>query len=199
VGCFTPTSPVAAAARSTACFPVNVAWTHCPPMTSAPPTTIPPSLLLCACDQTQGGRARRPQGVDQSLKTFTGHRVLQTLIRCSFSPAATTGERFVVSGERGRHCTLVLSRLLSLRAPRSCACRSCAPAVCVQVWSGACEESVRCKACLHCWRALGTDPVQPRTWCHARCHTRAPPALARTSFHRLAVHIAERQLTVGVR
>ncbi|CAM9799462.1 unnamed protein product, partial [Ectocarpus sp. 13 AM-2016] len=35
---------------------------------------------------------------DESVKTFHGHKVLQTLIRCYFSPAHTTGQRFVMSG-----------------------------------------------------------------------------------------------------
>lgn len=35
---------------------------------------------------------------DRSVVTFTGHTVLQTLIRCHFSPEATTGQRYVYSG-----------------------------------------------------------------------------------------------------
>eukprot|EP00741_Cyanophora_paradoxa_P017851 tig00021035_g17240.t1 len=35
---------------------------------------------------------------DISLQTFKGHSVLQTLIRAYFSPAHTTGQRFIVSG-----------------------------------------------------------------------------------------------------
>ncbi|CAN0509000.1 unnamed protein product, partial [Scytosiphon promiscuus] len=42
-------------------------------------------------------RMRRPKrnkrGADESVKTFHGHKVLQTLIRCYFSPAHTTGQR----------------------------------------------------------------------------------------------------------
>lgn len=30
--------------------------------------------------------------------TFVGHDVLKTLIRCQFSPAATTGQRYLYSG-----------------------------------------------------------------------------------------------------
>jgi DDB1- and CUL4-associated factor 11 len=35
---------------------------------------------------------------DQSLLTFRGHLVMGTLIRCYFSPAETTGQRFVYTG-----------------------------------------------------------------------------------------------------
>ena len=35
---------------------------------------------------------------DTSLKTYRGHRVLKTLIRCYFSPEFSTGQRFVYSG-----------------------------------------------------------------------------------------------------
>lgn len=35
---------------------------------------------------------------DNCLLTFTGHTVLQTLIRCYFSPKETTDQRFVYSG-----------------------------------------------------------------------------------------------------
>ena len=37
---------------------------------------------------------------DRSIATFTGHRVLQTLIRCRWSPAETTGQRYVFSGSQ---------------------------------------------------------------------------------------------------
>jgi len=36
----------------------------------------------------------------RSLATFTGHKVLQTLIRCRWSPAETTGQRYVFSGSQ---------------------------------------------------------------------------------------------------
>lgn len=35
---------------------------------------------------------------DRSLVTYSGHRVLNTLIRCHFSPEASTGSRYVYSG-----------------------------------------------------------------------------------------------------
>lgn len=40
---------------------------------------------------------------DLSLQTYTGHRVLQTLIKCDFSPEHTTGQRFVYSGSQDGH------------------------------------------------------------------------------------------------
>ncbi|KAG0480942.1 hypothetical protein HPP92_011800 [Vanilla planifolia] len=35
---------------------------------------------------------------DQSLTTYRGHSVLQTLIRCYFSPAHSTGQRYIYTG-----------------------------------------------------------------------------------------------------
>lgn len=35
---------------------------------------------------------------DKSVMTFRGHAVLRTLIRCHFSPLATTGQQYVYSG-----------------------------------------------------------------------------------------------------
>ena len=43
-------------------------------------------------------KVKHPQ--DRSLATFTGHRVLQTLIRCRWSPAETTGQRYIFSGSQ---------------------------------------------------------------------------------------------------
>ena len=30
--------------------------------------------------------------------TFCGHKVLKTLIKCQFSPSASTGERYIITG-----------------------------------------------------------------------------------------------------
>ena len=35
---------------------------------------------------------------DTSVMTYRGHTVLQTLIRCRFSPAHTTGQRYIYTG-----------------------------------------------------------------------------------------------------
>lgn len=35
---------------------------------------------------------------DCSVMTYRGHQVLQTLIRCQFSPAETTGSQYLYSG-----------------------------------------------------------------------------------------------------
>ena len=35
---------------------------------------------------------------DSSLMTYTGHTILQTLIRCHFSPAHTTGQSLIYTG-----------------------------------------------------------------------------------------------------
>ncbi|XP_008206938.1 DDB1- and CUL4-associated factor 11 isoform X1 [Nasonia vitripennis] len=41
---------------------------------------------------------RKPLEGDTSLMTYRGHIVVQTLIRCHFSPAATTGQRYIYTG-----------------------------------------------------------------------------------------------------
>lgn len=48
-----------------------------------------PKKLLELCEKLPG---------DTSLMTYQGHTVLQTLIRCHFSPAATTGQQFIYTG-----------------------------------------------------------------------------------------------------
>ena len=35
---------------------------------------------------------------DSSVMTYRGHTVLQTLIRCHFSPVHTTGQRYIYTG-----------------------------------------------------------------------------------------------------
>jgi len=37
---------------------------------------------------------------DMSLMSYSGHRVLQTLVRCYFSPASTTGQRYLYTGSQ---------------------------------------------------------------------------------------------------
>jgi DDB1- and CUL4-associated factor 11 len=45
--------------------------------------------------------ARHPN--DCSVTTYSGHRVLKTLIRCHFSPPSSTGQQYLYSGsEDGR-------------------------------------------------------------------------------------------------
>ncbi|XP_014477688.1 PREDICTED: DDB1- and CUL4-associated factor 11 [Dinoponera quadriceps] len=43
-------------------------------------------------------RAKEPMDGDTSVMTFRGHCVRETLIRCHFSPAATTGQRYIYTG-----------------------------------------------------------------------------------------------------
>lgn len=45
-------------------------------------------------------------GDDCSIMTYRGHRVTDTLIRCYFSPAATTGQRFIYSASSCGHVFL---------------------------------------------------------------------------------------------
>ena len=42
-------------------------------------------------------KKRRVNG-DSSVMTYRGHCVLHTLVRCRFSPAFTTGQRYIYSG-----------------------------------------------------------------------------------------------------
>lgn len=35
---------------------------------------------------------------DTSIMTYRGHSVLQTLIRCHFSPSSITGQRYIYTG-----------------------------------------------------------------------------------------------------
>ena len=41
---------------------------------------------------------QKKHAADFSAFTFKGHQVYSTLIRCQFSPQATTGQRYVYSG-----------------------------------------------------------------------------------------------------
>lgn len=50
------------------------------------------------CPQGWGVPYKHPH--DRSIMTYRGHRVLSTLIRCYFSPPATTGQRFVYSASQ---------------------------------------------------------------------------------------------------
>ncbi len=59
------------------------------------------SDLSCTIsDYRYGGRVRcGVSGLkDQSLMSYRGHRVFQTLVRCYFSPQHSTGQRYVYSG-----------------------------------------------------------------------------------------------------
>ncbi|XP_065915579.1 DDB1- and CUL4-associated factor 11-like [Dysidea avara] len=43
---------------------------------------------------------------DASVMTYKGHRVLQTAIRCRFSPTVTTGNRYIYTGSAGGSVTV---------------------------------------------------------------------------------------------
>lgn len=65
-----------------------------------------------------------PFSGDTSLMTYTGHSVLQTLIRCHFSPAATTGQRYIYTGcSTGRlivYDILTGTKVKELKGHRGC-------------------------------------------------------------------------------
>lgn len=44
------------------------------------------------------GHAAQKHPDDRSVMTYTGHAILKTLIRCGFSPAATTDQQYIYSG-----------------------------------------------------------------------------------------------------
>jgi hypothetical protein len=52
---------------------------------------------------------------DVSVCTYTGHSVLQTLIRCHFSPAASTGQRYIYSGSADGRIHVCLLALCPMR------------------------------------------------------------------------------------
>ena len=71
------------------------------------PTTPPPTLFgsgwLIGGFQEYPGPDISKHPNDCSVTTYTGHRVLKTLIRCHFSPPSSTGQQYLYSGsEDGR-------------------------------------------------------------------------------------------------
>jgi hypothetical protein len=75
-------------------------------------TLIPIRTVI---DYRRCGRYPKPKYMahllDCSIMTYRGHAVLQTLIRCHFSPAETTGGQYIYSGSAdGRiHVRVTLS------------------------------------------------------------------------------------------
>ena len=61
-----------------------------------PPGFNPPATPSTPPPPTAPSRLRHP--ADASVATYTGHSVLQTLIRARFAPAASAGGRYVYSG-----------------------------------------------------------------------------------------------------
>ena len=47
---------------------------------------------------TENAKGTKKITDDSSLMTYRGHTVLQTLIRCRFSPAHTTAQRYIYTG-----------------------------------------------------------------------------------------------------
>ena len=50
---------------------------------------------------------------DCSVMTYRGHAVLQTLIRCHFSPAATTGQQYIYSGSADGRIHVSMRQVIS--------------------------------------------------------------------------------------
>lgn len=48
--------------------------------------------------QEYPGYSAEPHPDDRSVMTYTGHHILKTLIRCGFSPVATTNQQYIYSG-----------------------------------------------------------------------------------------------------
>jgi len=70
--------------------------------TMSDPSSAPPSQRRLMWDYRgmnyPGNPATDKHPHDASVITFRGHSVLRTLIRCRFSPASTTGQRYVYTG-----------------------------------------------------------------------------------------------------
>jgi WD40 repeat protein len=58
------------------------------------------SSYEAANNHTSSSSASDGDNKDKSVMTYRGHRVLETLIRCRFSPAHTTGNKYVYSGSQ---------------------------------------------------------------------------------------------------
>lgn len=63
------------------------------------------TLFYCSCLKSQlncyslaVASPKNKIAGDTSLMTYRGHSVLRTLIRCRFSPAFSTGQRYIYSG-----------------------------------------------------------------------------------------------------
>lgn len=71
--------------------------------TASPSTPSPVRADLSVAHPQLTDPTRRSSGYkehphDVSVMTYRGHAVLRTLIRCHFSPIATTDQRYVYSG-----------------------------------------------------------------------------------------------------
>lgn len=56
------------------------------------------SISCIVCFSVTVHRARNMLEGDTSIMTYRGHSVLQTLIRCHFSPSSITGQRYIYTG-----------------------------------------------------------------------------------------------------
>jgi WD40 repeat protein len=68
----------------------NSVQSSCFKTSSSAPASAAASSLLCPSKPC----------ADLSLMTYTGHRVLETLVRAYFSPLETTGQRYIYSGSQ---------------------------------------------------------------------------------------------------
>jgi len=81
---------------------------------------------------------------DQSLATYRGHSVLQTLVRCYFSPMHSTGQRYIYTGssDKSVHIYDVVSgktvERLSWHSSviRDCTWHPCYPTIVTSSWDG---------------------------------------------------------------
>ncbi|KAL3693175.1 hypothetical protein R1sor_006826 [Riccia sorocarpa] len=81
---------------------------------------------------------------DVSIMTYTGHRVLKTLIRCYFSPAYTTGQKYIYTGSADGMVYIfdvvtgkLVSRLRSHRGPvRDVSWHPTQPMLVTSSWDG---------------------------------------------------------------
>jgi WD repeat-containing protein 23 len=76
-------------------------WQSVPPHLASAAGSAGNSRKRRSCGPASSGAASSrylPSENDASIMTYRGHSVLQTLIRCHFSPAHTTGQRYIYTG-----------------------------------------------------------------------------------------------------
>ncbi|CAI7933830.1 unnamed protein product [Closterium sp. NIES-54] len=142
--CLSASVSVSVSASASASVPVSASP---PPFCSLPPPRIPFFQWDYRWMDYPGRGMRVAHPSDQSLMTYRNHHVLQTLIRCYFSPLHSTAQRFVYSGSHDG--AVYIFDLVSGRE-----------------W----EESV-----MHCITLAWSSTLQPTTTCCRRSSAATSP------------------------
>ncbi|KAL5331480.1 hypothetical protein ACEPPN_001011 [Leptodophora sp. 'Broadleaf-Isolate-01'] len=86
---------------------------------------------------------------DNSVVTFRGHRVLRTLIRCHFSPAASTNSRYVYTGsEDGKVYIYNMDATLAGKVDVRAATKNSRPRQDASLWDDDDDVSIPWKTCV---------------------------------------------------